>query len=61
MPRKSQRTVTLPAWVVDLVKKEFESKKEFYVRLGIKSWTKLVQVWLLQHVDVKSWLSDTSV
>jgi len=53
MPRRNQNTVTLPSWVWELVKQEFESKKEYYARLGVKSPTKLVQIWLLQHLDLK--------
>jgi hypothetical protein len=53
MARRNQKNVTLPAWVWELVTAEFESKKEYYARLGVKSPTKLVQIWLLQHLDLK--------
>ena len=53
MPRRNQKTVTLSAWVWDLVKNEFENKKEYYIRLGVKSPTRLIQIWLIQHIDLK--------
>ena len=41
-------------WVWELVKEEFESKKEYYARLGVKSPTRLVHIWIVDHLHLRA-------
>ena len=49
MPKNGQKTITFPEWVVNLAESEFKEKKEKYVALGIKSYSRLVALWIVEH------------
>ena len=48
MPGQGQTSVTLPNWVWELVKEQYQKHKEELADKGIKSPTALVKLWIIE-------------
>ena len=51
MPRKGQKSVTLPKWVFEKAKEYFEENKEDLAYKRVRSTSGLLTYWIIQKLE----------
>lgn len=53
MPKKKQESITVPEWIWKKLSHHYYSHEDEYKRLGIKSPTRLLCIWIVNYARGK--------